>query len=87
MNKDWKEGLKEWIDNQHGTAGWEQKLENYIQNTIIPMAEEAGYEKGMRDGMKKVYEEEEAWIELHKKAVIKLGEKNMTLKQLVEDEL
>jgi len=26
----WQETLRHWIDIQYGTAGWEQKLENFI---------------------------------------------------------
>ena len=30
----WKERLTVWIKTQHGTAGWEQKLENFIDEEI-----------------------------------------------------
>lgn len=36
----WQEDLQEWINNQHGTAGWEQKLENFIQSILDRKAKE-----------------------------------------------
>lgn len=28
--ENWPEDLKTWLEKQHGTAGWEQKLESFI---------------------------------------------------------
>ena len=36
----WKEEFDEWIKNQHGTAGWEMKLENFIQKLLDQRTEE-----------------------------------------------
>lgn len=30
----WQTGLQDWIKNQHGSAGWEQKLEAFIQDLL-----------------------------------------------------
>lgn len=40
----WRDELKDWIKNQHGTAGWEQKLENFISQV-----EQEAHERGKRD--------------------------------------
>lgn len=36
----WQEELEIWIEKQRGTAGWEQKLENFIQSLLDKKAEE-----------------------------------------------
>lgn len=33
--KNWKQQLTHWIETQHGTAGWEMKLENFISSLLI----------------------------------------------------
>lgn len=38
----WEVELQQWINTQHGTAGWEQKLENLIEH-IVDKAYVAGY--------------------------------------------
>ena len=43
MNKqqiDWKEQLEHWIKTQHSTAGWQIKLENFIEKTLSHQNEE-----------------------------------------------
>jgi len=30
----WQKELKEFLETQHGTAGWEQKLENFIEKLL-----------------------------------------------------
>lgn len=30
----WQTELQDWIKNQHGSAGWEQKLEAFIQDLL-----------------------------------------------------
>lgn len=36
----WQTKLQDWIKNQHGSAGWEQKLEAFIQDLLDRKAEE-----------------------------------------------
>ncbi len=36
----WKTELQDWIKNQHGSAGWEQKLEAFIQDLLDQKARE-----------------------------------------------
>lgn len=31
---DWREELENWIKTQHGSAGWQQKLENLIESLL-----------------------------------------------------
>ena len=41
--------LQKWIESQHGTAGWEMKLENFIKQELNKAKQEA-YNKGVQDG-------------------------------------
>ena len=34
INKELEYKINKWIKNQHGTAGWEMKLKNFILNLI-----------------------------------------------------
>lgn len=36
----WQTELQDWIKNQHGSAGWEQKLEAFIQDLLDRKARE-----------------------------------------------
>lgn len=46
----WQERLTGWIETQHGTAGWEQKLEAFISQEIQRAKEESA-----RENEKKLY--------------------------------
>lgn len=42
----WQEELKHWIETQHGTAGWPQKLESFMKKRLEDAYDE-GYKRGV----------------------------------------
>lgn len=49
--KNWGERLGHWIKTQHGTAGWQMKLENLMRNELQSLA------GGMMAEISKPYDE------------------------------
>lgn len=52
INKsNWRERLQTWIKEQHGSAGWEMKLENFIEANFFTRDESSSiYDEGWDSG-------------------------------------
>jgi hypothetical protein len=82
--QDWEKKLDKWWVEPEAEVGEvdRDELKQFICQQIVEArwkAQEFGYQRGLRDGLRRAHEEEGAWVDLHKRAVIALAKKKRKL--------
>ena len=57
-HSDWEKQLVDWINTQHGTAGWQYKLENFIRQTHLDLLGEVEKWMCIENSISIVHQEE-----------------------------